>query len=481
MAAVLGYATAAALLFIHGSLPRHRAEAAWFIAGPVLLGMFALTSRAGTARATNERHGVTYVALPLFAGASLALYAPALGVGLLSDDFVLLHRAATGHLTMGTDFFRPVPMAVWWASGVLGASDAVLHAINALAHGVSGWLVYRLGGELGVARQWSVLAGAVFLTSPASVEPVVWVSALFDVAMTTGALAYLLGCLRGSVVVALAGLATALLSKESGIAIVPIALAAAALHRRSLRLPVLGLVVTIVFLGVRFVLLPPPDTYLAEPSRYLLKELVSRSFGAIALPWTGADIAASPLLALSPWLAAVALVALAAWRGMTRLALATAVLWGAWVIASVLPVYTYFFVAENLEASRYAYLGTAAFSLLLAQLAASVPPGRPAAAAATLLAATVTCGAIGVFMHQRAWVGAAAARDAVLRAARETIPASGCGSVAVEGLPDAVDGAFVFRNGFAEALQRHGIALPPFQTDAACAFAWNGRTFTVTR
>jgi hypothetical protein len=70
------------------------------------------------------------------------------------------------------------------------------------------------------------------------------------------------------------------------------------------------------------------------------------------------------------------------------------------------------------------------------------------------------------------WQGAAATRDAVLAEAQRAIDAGACASVTVADPPDAVDGAFVFRNGLDVALRglRVAAAGPP------CVLRWDAAT-----
>jgi hypothetical protein len=333
--------------------------------------------------------------------------------------------------------------------------------------------------ELGIPLRWGVAAGALFVGAASSVEPVIWVSALFDVLMATGALAYLVACLRGRAALALVTLAIALFSKETGLAAGLLGIAVCAMRQRSLRIPTAGLVLTAAFVALRIYLLPPPATYLSAPTRYVLKEIVSRAFGSIGLPWTAVDIAVYPLMTAAPWFALVCLITLALWHGLTRRAFATVILCLMWVIVSVLPVYTFFYVAPNLEGSRYLYLGTAAFSLLLAELASasSVTTGKTAAIAA-LLAGTLVSTVIGVRLHQQPWLSAAGIRESVLDAAAVTLTGATCDAIAVGSLPDSTDGAFIFRNGFPEALRMRGIDTPAIGPEGTqgpeCSYEWNG-------
>ena len=82
--------------------------------------------------------------------------------------------------------------------------------------------------------------------------------------------------------------------------------------------------------------------------------------------------------------------------------------------------------------------------------------------------------AVATRSHQSAWIAAAHERDRVLAAFRDGH--IDCAAVEVRGLPDHVQGAYVFRNGFNEAVRR---ITPPAQ--APCSLRWDGERFTVTR
>lgn len=483
--AALTYTFVCSLWFEYGGLPRHRAETAWFITAALAvlaLGWGCLRAKrdAETVRERDAREN-PWPLLALFLAGSFLLYGPSLRLGLLSDDFVLLARAAAGDLRVGNEFFRPLPFYIWRLSSEVAPRQAeLLHALNVTGHGLNGWLVYLIACQFCIARHWAVLGGAFFMTTVCSVEPVVWLSGLFDVAMTAGVLMFILACVRGSSVLAFLALPVALLSKETGMVAPVLGAMAAASISRSLRIPIIGLVVTASYIALRLLLLPPPETYYAFPSRYLLKELVSRSFGTLGVPWTSRDVADQPVVTLFSLLAITCALATALAFGITRRRFSLAVISASWVGVSVLPVYSYFFVSPTLEGSRYVYLGTAAFALLLIALASS-PQARSRIGGLNLavLVMTTACGAFGVRLHQQQWRSAAALREVVLTAAARTFPVIDCASMSVVGLPDSQDGAYVFRNGFSDALAKRGIDAPPIQEqNAACSFQWNGREFT---
>jgi hypothetical protein len=83
--------------------------------------------------------------------------------------------------------------------------------------------------------------------------------------------------------------------------------------------------------------------------------------------------------------------------------------------------------------------------------------------------AVVVLFAVGVHGHLRPWRDAAQSRDALLGAISQAAQRERCSTVAVVDVPDNVDGAYVFRNGLAEALALHGslVRLVPAGNGAA--------------
>jgi hypothetical protein len=95
---------------------------------------------------------------------------------------------------------------------------------------------------------------------------------------------------------------------------------------------------------------------------------------------------------------------------------------------------------------------------------------------ATLLAV----GVAGVRLHLDPWAQAAGMRDAVLRSAHARLGSADCLAASFEGLPDSVRGAYVFRNGFAEAMSLEGdpdVRIEDGGARADCSFRWTGESF----
>jgi len=137
---------------------------------------------------------------------------------------------------------------------------------------------------------------------------------------------------------------------------------------------------------------------------------------------------------------------------------------------SIAPVYSMFDVSGTLQGSRYVYLAVAGWSILMATLL------LPARSRLDLFLVVAACaiGVIGVRLNLVPWTRAAAMRDEVLSAV-ERARASGCSDVWIRNVPDSVQGAYVFRNGLAEAIAPTTLstAAPPSCWISVPFRAWN--------
>ena len=422
--------------------------------------------------------------------AALALYSGAIGLGFLSDDYTLRNMAQSDGLGSGTGwFFRPVPLLLW--RGLLAAADTAvaLHLLNLLLHGVNAYLVALLGRAMGMRREVAIGAAALFLTFPALAEAVVWAAGIQDVLMTTMALGVVVLCARESPSRGRIALICALLilgfgSKETAVCI-PALIALCWVTRervsRDWKLYAAIAAVTALYLAIRLPMGIGGD-YLGAPTRYFFKQMIVVAFGTLAAPWR------DPSSMYERWQAfvAVGLVVLllvhacVTWRRSDDRA-HRAVRLALWILASIAPVFTLFFVGPTLEGSRYLYLASCAWSLLVADLIATASEplsNRPLVFRASV-AVIVLVFAVSVQREVGVWRQAADLRDRVLADARTALDRSGCVRAEFTRVPDSVSGAYVFRNGFPEAL---GVAV----TDRAaappeCTFTWADGRFSRSR
>jgi len=434
----------AAYYFHIDGIARHHLESVWFwFAASAAVAALTNSVRITAAEPARPLAGsLTAVLFTAFAAIAIAIYLPALRLGFLSDDFVLARIASRGELVgPAWSFVRPLPTLLFRA---FATRPSWFHLVLVLLHAANASLIVQLAGTFELPPRTAIAAGMLFLTFPAHVEAIAWCSGVQDALMTAGVLVAIVSVGRSRPASAAVGFTAALLAKETAVA-APV-LGALAIPKRW-RIWLIGLMIAGAYAIWHVMVVPVAQGYAAAPSRYSLKELIVRPFATLAVPFRSAT------LAHRPWLGALAVALLAAlivraavvWRGDRR-ALWTAAACVAWVLAAMAPVYSMFDISGTLEGSRYAYLPAAGWSVLLAAMMLATA----ARANLVLVAAACAIGVAGVRTNLGPWTLAAEARDRVI-AAVDRARASGCAAVWVEHAPESIEGAYVFRNGLAEA------------------------------
>jgi hypothetical protein len=444
--------------------------------------LFRLSRRASAPAASPTAALHARIAWPAFVALALALYWPSLSVGFLSDDYALVERASHWIvLWKNVEFIRPVPLLVWSVLLHLGAGAAVLHLLNVVLHGTNAYLVSRVVGGWLNSRTGGALAGVAFLTFPLAPEAVVWCSGIFDVMATT----LMLTCvLTAAAYAAPIGPATrvrffvlalaAMASKETAVMTPLLVLADAWIRgqvpRRLLRDAAVLLVIAAVSVAIR--VLARTGASDVPVNAFVLRRGVFQAFGALALPYHS-DLAHLTLISI---VTGLVLIALATWfflrRGPARPFAGSL----AWIALSIVPVLPILVVDGHLQASRYLYLATVAWSAILVtvtlELGATGRGWRLVSSA--ILGALLTTATYSTRIHQRHWRDAAALRDAVERAVGGAPAFSTCPHLTLGGLPDQVRGAYVFRNGGGEAFARDlGLSATAGAGTGPCAFRWD--------
>jgi hypothetical protein len=416
-----------------------------------------------------------YVALATAVVLSLSMYWPALSIGLLSDDFVLLGRSWSETVSpTAWEFYRPLPLLLWKLLFPIGGPET-LHAFNILLHGLNAWLVARLARCLRHTVLVSTIAGVVFLAFPAAVEPIAWNSGVFDVGMVTLGLLYLHTCAAPVLPVLQPSLllTAALLTKETAVALPVIAGILSLRVRITTRTLLVSVAVTVAYVLFRIWAGLPTRLQAPTSLRYAIKEVIVRPFASLGIPWTGDELAAHPiLLGVVTAMVLTTLVYLYCLRPTLG---ARVVIGPAIVLAGVLPLWEILFISDDLEGSRYLYLPLVGWSLLLADLIAEHGTRRMRMYSLTAVALLVTAGIWGVREHLASWQEASRTRDAVLRSAREQLARSPCAQIRFENVPETVAGAQVFRNGLSEALHHPKPSEPELVT--TCIFTWSDGRF----
>jgi hypothetical protein len=140
----------------------------------------------------------------------------------------------------GGEYYRPLPMAVWWLLARAGGGQGPFAALALVLHGTAATLVARLLRAMGRPPGIGVVAATFFLLAPQNLEAAYWFSASTDLFATVFVLASLVSLVRTRIVTSALLAVAGYLSKESAFV-----------------LPVLGLVVLALPWRQRVVLVAP--------------------------------------------------------------------------------------------------------------------------------------------------------------------------------------------------------------------------------
>jgi hypothetical protein len=472
-----------------GGARRHHVEAAAFIFSAAAA-LSLLATRRAPERAREPR-ALPLAALLVLAFGAFAYGSWALPLGFLSDDFVLLARAVDGRYAPTADwpYFRPLPLLLWRAVASISDSPYWFHTLNAAFHAANAVLVCAIATRLGLTGISPFVAGALFALWPAHLEAVAWASGVQDLLMTFGALLFLLGAFACRWMVAVAGLVVAISSKETGVTAPLIAallwVSAPRDRRPCTPIVIAGFAFAGAYTTLRLAFAAASTPYATGwPSGYFLKELVGRPIAALAVPIASGLAPDWAVLAGASLFVLVALVCaavlLGSWTGDER---ALSLRLVAAIPVTILPVYSLLHISPLLEGSRYVYLASACWSLLLALLGQTLAraSGSLALGARVLLSFLLISWGFAYAWHRPPWWRAAELRDLVLRSATDA--AAQCqGEALFAGAPDSIDGAYVFRNGLPEAVAREPSARAvPSIAARPCLYVWDGERFVLKR
>jgi type III secretion system FlhB-like substrate exporter len=115
----------------------------------------------------------------------------------------------------GGEYYRPLPMLVWWLLGRPGLGSAPFAALALGLHATAAALTGLLLRALGRPSTVTYGAAVLMLLAPANLDAATWFSASTDLLATVFVLATLIATVRGRVIVAATLALAAYLSKES--------------------------------------------------------------------------------------------------------------------------------------------------------------------------------------------------------------------------------------------------------------------------
>ena len=428
----------------------------------------------------------------VFCGGAIALYWPAVSVGFLSDDYVLVTHASTWTIGPVTpSLFRPLPLLLWALLLHAGGEAATLHLLNVLLHGTHAYLTTRVVSGWVDDRRWSFVAGLLMLTAPLAPEAVVWLSGVFDLMAAALILTCILIARRYADHPALStriqfvavGLA-AVASKETAAIAGGLVLLDAWVRKAGSRQLFIDTGVLISIVGIFSLVRLASAFGVAKPpvGKYEMQRAIFGSFGGLAVPWHIDVIRDHPWLPIVGVLIVVLLLTAflvePGRKERTRLAVAG----GLWVLISIVPIFPILFIATDLQQSRYLYLPVVGWAALIVVLASEQRSSYLKPLAVSAVGGLIVISVYGTVLHLRPWNEAALLRDRVEVSARNS-GMDGCPSIRLSNLPDSVRGAYVFRNGGSEAFARDLRLNATLGNDVGgqCTFRWSETRLSFVR
>lgn len=120
--------------------------------------------------------------LPLFIAAAFLMYIPVLNHFFVSDDFKVLFRVCTERIIFIPGFFRPLSDLTIYANYLLGGLNPLgYNAFNVLVHGTNSYFVFLICFQIGMSTRekanafyFAILSSAFFISYPFHNEAVVW-------------------------------------------------------------------------------------------------------------------------------------------------------------------------------------------------------------------------------------------------------------------------------------------------------------------
>ncbi|MCB1053171.1 MAG: hypothetical protein KDC71_21405, partial [Acidobacteria bacterium] len=258
--------------------------------------------------------------------ATVCLFAPSLGFGLMSDDYGVFGAAQTGTFDLFAAFpagsgryFRPMPMFSFFVGEWIGLPYWLQHAVQIGLHLLNGLLIYRL--VLHLAPSLALWVAAFFCLHPANVTDVVWLSARSDLLATFFCLG-LLNMLhsiksdsKGTAIWMALGTLAALASKEAaiGTALILLCWSFWVQNHRSVKAHILPLCLTLGWGTALWLVFYGAGDTPSAGIQGLLKNVALTGFYGLS-PVPGSLVRSHPTLFLMVGLALVLLLAFWLWK-----------------------------------------------------------------------------------------------------------------------------------------------------------------------
>jgi hypothetical protein len=449
----------------------------------------------------------------------------------VSDDFEYLSLFRTSHglsfdslfgFMKGSGLIRPVALASKWLGYILwGFDPRGYHLMNLLLHAANSFLVFLILYSLRRKYILSAFGALLFAVYPVHQEAVAWISGRADLLCGFFSLLalylYLLSRKESARQSAYASLSLvafllALGSKEIAITL-PLAiilLDCLVPHEgkrwrlRKMKFYVPYFVMLAGYIALRIIFLGNLGGYLEEQRSFFrlgpgffydLRNLVTRPFAALAVPLNRAVFANPDLLRAGFLLLIATVVTLLALRKRKISPLIG--LGASLTVIAVLPAFRILFVSADMQGSRHLYLAALGAAMIIAGAAESLySSSRRIIPAWPVIGSFIFLGFLtGIsYVQTTPWVRAADLSKKIVEDGSHSLaPVRPGTTVYVLDLPDNVQGAYVFRNGFPSAMHLAGISddvhivelrkISPSEIvkrDANLVLQWRGTEFSLS-
>jgi hypothetical protein len=397
---------------------------------------------------SRDREGADKRTIAAVAALALIALWPALDVGFLSDDFILVKQARDFtsstlvplFTTAGGDgFFRPLGYLSFDLNVLAAGSDPRWWHLSALLlHTINAALVALLATRLGLSQLAALLAGALFALHGTHLEAAVWIAGRFDLLAAMFTLAALLLFGRNTPA-ALAFTLAALWSKEAAF-VLPALITLLAWHeKKPLRASVPFWIVTAGAFLYRSILLGGMGGYSTESgeSAFFSLKLQTTAKAVFVRLWTSLyfplnwsqEPARLTSLLVCAYIGALLWLA---WRATPAPALRISLLG---LAVSILPPLHLLGGAADLSGGRLLYIPSIWFCLILASATSNLDRRAAVAITAILLSFHLAAVRHDLPFWQRAG-------DQVRTLCEQPTPPAE--------LPRAIEGVPALANGFAE-------------------------------
>jgi hypothetical protein len=422
-----------------------------------------------------------WASIPLLA---IAAYAPALRVGFLADDLILLNQAQASGINLGVFLplpgyflYRPVGSMLTWQLGwqLWGFNALPFHIISLLLYAGMSMLLGLWVASVSSDRRMGWLAGALFAVFPLHLEATAWIAAQWDLwAAFFGVLSLWLfarwlqtgeadiGRARLLYVSSLLSFFLGVFSKESLTAFFPLFIMTAWLIKPSGRwaywkkvapalVPFAG--VRALNIGLRLLAWGSVGGYQNARTNYLdfAWDAIIDVSKALLAPVNAAELGTSTAQIVGLLTTLAVCIGLVFSRRERRAMLFASALWMALALVPVLNLFT---ISGDLRNNRLLFLVSAGYcvglAVLLQTALATLADRQQQALATALVASLLLAGAITSWLQMRPWQVATTQVNAIDSELRRLIPPTRRpqGMVwYVEGRPALYRGVYTYING----------------------------------